>query len=271
MADWNRQGGGQYWSSGTVEGTAGTLVDHATANVKGNWKELYTALPFDCGGLLININHNSALMHVLLDIGAGAAAAESVIIPNLHIAAPRAAQSGFNVFVPISVPKGTRLSGRITSSVTSGQIFTNLVALAATQDSPGYGRCESVGEVLASSRGTDIDPGTTANTVGTWQQIVAATGFRYRQLIICVNERANSAAAAINLWFDLGIGASSAEVEYIPKIISQVNITSDEMGQRVIGPLPVDIPAGTRIAARCRSESTDATDRLIQISLLGLG
>jgi hypothetical protein len=37
-----------------------------------------------------------------------------------------------------------------------------------------------------------------------------------------------------------------------------------------VGPLPVDIPAGTRIAARMQASITDATDRLMDVIVYGI-
>jgi hypothetical protein len=36
------------------------------------------------------------------------------------------------------------------------------------------------------------------------------------------------------------------------------------------GPLSVQIPANTRLSARCQCSITDATDRLIEVALYGL-
>lgn len=112
-------------------------------------------------------------------------------------------------------------------------------------------KADVIGAVTASSVGTLV-PGHTANTKGSYTQIVAATSSDCHAIVISLL-CALTSYTATNL-VDIAVGASGSEQIIIPDIL----VCSDQWdaynGANLL--LPVEIPAGSRIAARCAGSST---------------
>jgi hypothetical protein len=94
-----------------------------------------------------------------------------------------------------------------------------------------------------------ITTGATAHTVGAWTQIIASTSAELCGLLV----RPNSSVPNIDtvLLFDVGIGPGGSEVVIASDLDGGFHPTSREYI-----PLPVLIPAGSRIAIRARSVRT---------------
>jgi hypothetical protein len=92
---------------------------------------------------------------------------------------------------------------------------------------------------------------TTANTKGSWYQLVASTLFPTSYLMICVR----FANSDYNYLMDIGVGGAGSEVVIIPNIhFSRSSNTAWNTSFTII---PVNIPAGTRIATRAQSSTAN--------------
>lgn len=96
----------------------------------------------------------------------------------------------------------------------------------------------------------DVNASASANTKGAWAELIASTSFPGSGLIVTIGYR-NTA----NMLIDIGIGAAASEIVIIGNLLASTMML---MGVVKAGAMffPIFIPAGTRIAARCQSDST---------------
>jgi len=254
--------------------STGTTMTGGAANTKGAYAEVVASTAFDAHGLLVIFSNGSAsYLDYLVDVAVGASGLETIIAENLHAGAGDGAQTidATGYLLPIFIPAGTRLSARVQSSGASATLRIVIVLLGAGFITPpGLGRVTTYGANTADSGGTQIDPGGTAHTKGAYSEIVASTTNPIRQLTIAMGNMAN-ALRTTALWLvDLAVGAAGAEQVLIENIMLNCGGSVDLIQPQVFPPLGVNIPAGTRLAARAQCSIIDATDRLIDILLYGV-
>lgn len=241
--------------------TAGTS---ATANVKGAFAEVTASTPQDFDSLIIHIA-SFANYNALWDIAVGGAGSEVVVVPNLLV-------GGFAAMtftLPIQVPAGSRISTRgASASGTTSAYVTVIGVTGGLWNTPSGGYIDDLGTTLASSRGILLDGGATINTYpATWTTINASTTRDIAALAMLVQGNANAGPSS-TLWrLQVGVGAASSEV-----ILHETSFTVNTLSSMTPHSfwLPSDIPAGSRVAARVRSSTNDATDRVINFNLYGL-
>jgi len=109
----------------------------------------------------------------------------------------------------------------------------------------------SIGSVASGPAGTTVTPSATANTKGSWTQLIAATAADAVALVINIFQF-NVTATPFGLAIDIGIGASGSETVIVPNISNwaSTNFTMIEIQLA----LPIAIPKGTRISARCQAD-----------------
>lgn len=100
----------------------------------------------------------------------------------------------------------------------------------------------AVGLNTATSSGTTVTPGT--NTKGSWAQLVASTAHATHMLTIMFA----GGGTTLDYLVDIGIGAASSEVVIVPDLI--VHGGTGGIVYPGVYMFPIEIPAGTRIAAR---------------------
>lgn len=105
-------------------------------------------------------------------------------------------------------------------------------------------RSETLGATSGTTTrgGTAVTGSATADTKGSWSQIAASTGFSASAILLS----ANAQFLDTNYLLDIGIGGSGSEQVLIPDLMIAVpnGVTFNVM-------IPVAIPAGSRLAARC--------------------
>lgn len=273
MPDFPQIDGGEIEEIGAVTSgaTTGTALTAGAVNVKGAWAQLVASTPTETSWVLVNLYRSSQHKH-LVDIGIGAAAAEQVIIPNLGLQSVGSSADRFNAsyLFPLTIPKGVRVSARSQAS-SAGQASRVTIHLIGSSfgSSSGLGRVTDYGTATADSGLTALDPGGTANTKGAWVQLTASTTGLTRWIAIGVGHDALAVAANQGWHVDIGIGASGSEQVLIPNLPFSINATSDVTLVPVLA-LPVHIPAGTRLAARCQCDVITATERLLDVAAWGV-
>ena len=273
MADFPVEDGGAAATAGVVSATTtGTLLTaSSTAHVKGAYAEFVASTPFDADEVWVSVMDNSGPFTRLLDIAVGAAGSESVIIPNILGSYPRANEAGYYHKFACHVPAGSRLAGRIQSSVASStlRVFLHLVSRGLSPSTP-LQRIIAYGALTASSRGTAVDPGATAHTKGAWVQLGQLFFGEIRRLALALATNANTAMASARWLLDIGAGAVGSEVVLIPDLPVITSTTADNIVPRAFDDLPVQIKAGERITARMQCSITDATDRVLEVVAYGM-
>lgn len=99
---------------------------------------------------------------------------------------------------------------------------------------------------------TTITASAVANTKGTWTELVASTSGKVTYFVMYI-AATQAPGAASSVLLDLGIGSLASEVTIIENMLAGCTYgTNIALARPVM--LPLHIPAGTRIAARCQSD-----------------
>ena len=171
------------------------------------------------------------------------------------------------MLVPFFIPKGTRIAVRGQSSNASDTLQIAIHLYAAGLSSPvGLGSCETFGANTADSGGVQIDPGSTANTKGSWTEIVSSTTNDVRWLAGILGHNGDTSTGSQWVLYDVAIGAAAAEEIIIENLPFRNTSFEAGWGHPFFG--PVDIPAGSRIAVRAQSSENDS-NRYHDIVLYG--
>ena len=258
-------------SIGTIPSTSRptSIFSSATAHIKGAWVELIAATAFDADYCHVDTVTANAKGAYLLDIGIGAAASEVVLIPDFIIDCGDGGTNHQRTTYPLSIPAGSRLSGRLQGSVGNKN---HLVAMEVYAQSarPALGRVEAVGVISSGDTShTKITPSATAHIKGAWVEMVAASTFDSKEAILFFG-RGNIARSNMSYFVDIAIGAAASEVVIIENIrVESVSSSPDTIYPQYIGHFPFEIPAGTRIAARCQAAA--ASQNLIGCAMHLIG
>lgn len=264
MADYEVANGGANYSATVTSGSAGS---------KGDYTELIAATSFDAYGLIVHVVNAVDTRFFLLDIATGAEDSEVVLIPNLVLQSGQDAgnYAAHCFHAPLFVPAGTRLAARSADAIgTQGMgVSVHLVA-GALGFAATYGRATDYGTGISGlTRGADVDPGGSANSKGTYVQLTASTTHPINILQLNVGNRANQAPAFYQWAVDIAIGAAMSEVVVVPDFSLQAADLGDGIFPNTFLFPVTEIPAGTRLAVRAMCSGTDATDRLINVNVIG--
>ncbi|MBC7294469.1 MAG: hypothetical protein H5T84_10300, partial [Thermoleophilia bacterium] len=117
---------------------------------------------------------------------------------------------------------------------------------------------ETIGAATGTSSGTVVTADAAANTKGAWVELVASTGITCNELALYLLK----ISAAANFLIDIGTGGAGAETV----VLSNLHMSEGGPGRggSVIA-LPITIPSGTRIAARCQASVGGSTCTLMGI------
>lgn len=263
------------WPTFTGVGTYNaTITASGSAHTKGSYTEIAPATGFDGVLEYLLVAPGSALG--LMDLAIGAAGSEQIVVAN--IMRQGVLSGGFiapqTVPIPLglALPAGTRLSARCQAATGSQTQFVAAYMASAFPDRPRFKRSETLGVNTGTSRGTSIDPGGVAHTKGAYVELASATAFDHCRWLVLWGNQANATPSACTWMLDLAIGAAAAEQIVAPDLyITTTTTAAITLGPSAAWVLDVAIPTGSRVAARAAgSNVTDATDRLIDVSIIAL-
>lgn len=112
-----------------------------------------------------------------------------------------------------------------------------------------------------------VTAGATSHTKGAWVEIIASTSTSSTVLIVDVNDIRTSSANTATL-LDLAVGASGSEVAFVQNIA--VGGATERTNGYYQFPLPVAIPAGSRISARTQA-AIAADTATVQVTIASGG
>lgn len=245
------------------------------ANTKGTYVELIASSAFECDAILLVLtitgSGGGSVKDYLIDIAIGAAASEVVLIENICLGGLTAASDSqtFTIVLPLRIASGTRIATRIQSTGASATtdvqitLLKELFPLALT-------RCTTYGANTADSGGTSVDPGATINTKGVYSQLSASITNPIKAVVVCFGPQANAARATCKWKVDIATGAAASEVVKIADIPVQCSAAMETLEPEIYGPIPLQIAASTRLAARAECTINDATDRLLDVVVYGI-
>ena len=278
MADWPLIGGGQKYDTylmrtGTSDGTPITV---ASTNTKGSWITVVDPVPYHTVGLIVNVRQSVAgSPSHLVDLGVSTTGGTSnmrVVVPDLLFSSRLGHPSA--QWIPITIPVGTRLNVRCQSTSTTNipQVAVTLIG-GTFAGGPTYSNMLAYGVDTSDSGGTSIDPGgTTAHTKpASYTTIAASTTSPAKWMLVAFTAHADSGLTDCSWLVDIATGAASSEVVLIPDILVGAQTASDVVTPQLLGPIPVDVPVGTRLSARCQCSIITASDRLLDVAIYTLG
>lgn len=236
---------------------AANLVASATPHTMGPWSTIDASVAQDCCGLWIGSNAaiggSGVDSSTILELGFGAAAAE---VTQVQVAV------GYHLdniaqYLPLHLPAGVRLAGRVQSAVVS-KIYTPQVMLEYAVGRfawGGYTVAEAIGLDMATSAPTTGDLADNA-----WDEAVASAANPYRALTmhLCGSGVAMTNA---NIRVDAGVGAAGSEAVLGTWFCKT---SSAEQVFALFSPRFVEVPtpAGARLALR-KNNTADLSGHLI--------
>lgn len=254
-----------FHDAASVTAAPGVVVTlPATAGTKSGWVEVTAATLGDVIEVeLITVGttssgNNSA---TLVDLGIGPSGSEVVLVADIPAGFTNTTGSGIPgmVRIPACIPAGTRVAVRASSQRTSNNInvpvLFNYGARVPGGVFPGQ-EFDTYGAQAASANGVEVTPNATTNVNGAWVELTAATARDHRGFLLLSQGWGGTVAGAISMnahgfVLELGAGGAGSEV-----VLGSVHIRTSTAEVRQ-GPWPSwpiwrAIPAGTRLAARCR-------------------
>jgi hypothetical protein len=238
--------------STTQVGTS--LTTGATPNVKTAYTQLFAATTYDVYGFWFYYSGSTLSANItnfLLDIAIGAGGSEQVILPDYQVGWAGVATTGMTgLFIPLFIPRGTRISMRAQSSLANDNVR---ILLFLNRGASGYigqlfTNCDTYGANLANSGGTAHTAGnsgaeSTPATIGT-------TTRPYGAVSLSVNGTTGTTTAVAYHW-ELMIGGTTQGEWHT------VNTTAES----VYGPFPqtpmyISIPASTALQIRGECSGT---------------
>lgn len=240
-------------TTGGAEATKGTIVEAiASAN-------------FDAYLMHITIGDyttSSSSGRGCLDIMIGGSGSEQVLIENLLMGRCGGSADDLQVkgpkqwMFPVFVPAGSRLSIRAAGQATSTTVRC-AITLMGGQGSPQFqvGTKVTTYGVATVANGVSITEGA-SGAEGSWTQITSSTSQEHFCLVPSYQFNTTSGASERYSYVDIGIGASSSEVQIGPTYIYSSGWYSLMDGP--FNPMPAfcNIPAGTRLAMRASNSGT---------------
>lgn len=248
--------------------TGGTLVTSGGSNTYGSWIELIASTSKTSNALRLAVLATSGTNNYTLRIGVGSAGNEEIISNDIIFYNKVGSSGQIKAFpLPLQIAEGTRVSVALaanaatqTADVTIDLFAGSLISDEGFQQSITYG--------VTTPAGTSIDPGGTINTKGSWAEITSSTVGNTKGFLLCLQPDDNNDLADASYFFDVGIGGAGSEEIILNDF--WVNTGAFETVQPTSFFVKVSIPDGTRIAARSQSSINDATDRLMNVGIIGL-
>jgi len=299
MADWPLSGDGQYFKTygADILSTDGKLASSSNlgADLYGAWVELTTSAGIDshASGFIYTAIQSGSGRNYLVDIGIGAPGFQITIVQKLYFNIQNSAHSGgIEVYVPIAIPAGTRVWVRISANNPTTVTLTQTLTTIGLGFRPSctFSKCVTYnlpGTVLdgesAGGAGAPVnfaDPGTVASGTKVFVDITniagAATTLAYpiSMALFTFVVKTADINTLLNRWYvDIGVGNTIGAPDYIaiPNIPLQGHGNTDRFQQAYFGPVPLSLPAGTKVQAGvCMAGTFTATRRELGIIMYGL-
>lgn len=240
----------------TSTSTTPVVTGGASANTKGSWIEYEDSTTIDADGFFVNFVGIGSRVAFLVDIGIGAISSESVLVPDLMIQAGVGGIHGSEIYIPIGIPAGTRVSIRAQSPGGANTFQSQIIFVASEMArAMKCSRATMYGTTSTSISDCSPDPNNTANTKGAYDEIVASTTNPIKSWLLFIRALGTDIATSqYHLW-DIATGAGGSESIILGDVHCHLSNSQDMFYPAVRGPFWYPIPAGTRLSARCQSSA----------------
>lgn len=246
-----------------------TLTSGGSTHSKGAYVALSASVPADVWWHLFRFYAPTGGTQFLVDVATGAAGAEKILIPDVLFLPPRDNFGEAVLLVPCHLKAGQRLAARCSCSATSKTMGVAWHAIGGGFATlKGMARAETLGANSGTTRGTQIDPGGSANTKGSYITI-GTTGFDWKWLVVILGTVSGAMPTGQTEWrADVALGGTPDII--VPDWTIATDSNSDDLWSDTIT-IPFEVPAGTAVKIRAQCSITDATDRLLDAVVVGIG
>lgn len=226
--------------------SAVTITASATPHAEGAYQEIDASTADNVCGIYVRNTANIATSTVdtsmLFSLAVGSAGNEVDVVPNYALGGHT---SITRFMLPVHIPAGERISGKLRAEVVSDTFVPAFTLLFGGQ-MPGWGgytSADAIGAVTAASSGAQI-----SNTAGTYTQFSASITNALRGVSVSFGLVDNTSTAGTQI-VDLAVGAAASEIILGSWI---VNTTATEDVTVLDGPPWIEIPiaAGSRLAMK---------------------
>lgn len=244
-----------------------TVTAHATINTKGSWVELIAATNFEAFGITLMIvtdSTNATQAANLYDIGIGAAGVEVAIVKNLLNTSTGAGSCFKSYYLPIFIPKGTRLSACKQSNITAKTGSVVIFVHGGFSGPPWkpFAGADGIGIDTADSGGTTHTIGN-SGAYSTWANIGSSLARQYGAIMPIVSTGSDTTMQSATAYFQIGISSAS---------LGQRMFLTDgsEAINGIIPSIPIygNFGVGTQMMIRGTHAGTADTD--YEFALMGL-
>ena len=238
----------------TASSTGTTLTSNSSANTPGAWAQLIAKTTYDAVGFVAFYwPTNNSGSNQAFDIGVGSAGNEKILVPTVALFTNTGNGVSKSAFIPIPIPAGTRVSGRVQdTNVGSESSWLNLILYdAGFVAVEGFAGVECVGYNSGTTLGTTVTGSGSTNTKGSYAQLTAATQHDWAGFFYIFSQLPTTTGTGNEVLFDIAIGSGGNEVVIVPNGTSYISGTNPIFDISPI--LWIPIPAGTRISARLQS------------------
>jgi hypothetical protein len=264
MTNWARSGFMGFYDFITDSGISATA-----ANTKSSWSSLTTGLDTDIHCIIIHHYSFTYNADFLIDIGIGST--PDVIVNNVMSHHGNGdTRASDPIEIPIFIPKDTQIQARQQNSYSGTNSFGAAWSFirSCSWNRRSFDKVYTYGANTSDSGGQLIDPGGTANTDGSWVELISAAPQNLKAFKMFFGARGDwSISANTHWWYDVGVGASGSEVV----IVDDFHV-GGEAGITVPYPkcsplFEMNIPEGERLAVRSKCTVTTA-DRYKDVLIL---
>lgn len=240
------------WAEGfaTSAPTVYAVTTGGSADTDGSWVELDASTEADIYELEITCaqtSQNATNTSGLLDIGVGGSGSEAEIVSDVQVGYLPATLG--TLVLPVFIPAGSRVAARARCAVASKTFNMRVRPRSSRAGRKPARYLTTYGSVPASSRGTIVTQPGGANSKGAWTELTAATTERLAGLVVCVGSGSNN-MNAMDILLDIGVGGAGSETVLIPDLHSRYTGNEVIYAYGLPRVYSVDLPTGTRIAAR---------------------
>lgn len=250
----------------TVPGT-----NHTVAS---SFVVLSASLPDNADGFILSVHagYGSGSPNCLVNLYVGASGQEQLLVAGIQIG--RGSSTGGsqkNVYVPIAIPAGTRVTGKYQCDNVAGapNVYVSFTPLSSGFSStPPLSISESWGADTTISRGKLVTASATTHTIGNKVELISATSIDAQHIIVQSHQNMSQQSL-----LTIYVGAAGSEVPILGPI--HVAGHTDSAGAAdlskmygTIFSLPLSVPAGSRISAALQSNTASAT---ADVSIIAFG
>ena len=237
-------------------------ADAVSANTKGAYSagEIFSSTTYDTFLVAIGWNGvggSNTNTSTLLDIGIGASESESTIISNLLVGwrgSTTAAIGPHVIYLPLFIPAGSRVAGRIQSAALSRTIDVAVWLYQGASQVPWhlYTGMDDYGVDTTTSRGTSHTPGNSGSE-SAWASVGSTASRDYDGLFFLTQGLAGVDTVMIVGGYHWEIGYSDTTLAEYFESTSTAEVIC---GPHPAFPLPTSVPLGTQLQVRGECSTT---------------